>query len=152
MVSVTWRCDDFSEWNSWTEKMLAVGTLHLRVLWFLKIVTNYISKEYQRYVSFPVYTESISWHDRHMLICVAIIKSGVTMVCINKRSSDCAIFDVYIAMISMLRVYLFFVVRFFGLSLSQIYHICMQTLRTKISVYYCMNAENFWLSFFNGVR
>lgn len=24
-VSVTWRCDDFSEWNSWTEKMLAVG-------------------------------------------------------------------------------------------------------------------------------
>lgn len=42
-----------------------------------------------------------------MLICVAIIKSGVTMVCINKRSSDCAIFDVHIAMISMLRVYLF---------------------------------------------
>lgn len=45
-VSVTWRVDDFSKWNSWTEKMLAVElasqtltgpvyvqrTSHLRVL------------------------------------------------------------------------------------------------------------------------
>lgn len=65
------------------------------------------NKLYFKSVMFPGYTESIMWHDRHMLICVAIIKSGVTMVCINKRSSDCAIFDVHIAMISMLRVYLF---------------------------------------------
>lgn len=68
-----------------------------------------------------------------MLICVAIIKSGVTMVCINKRSSDCAIFDVYIAMISMLRVYLFLL---FDFSVC-LYH--------KFIIYACRLCEPFRL-------
>lgn len=94
--------------------------------------------------------ELILWYDRYILICVVIIKFGVIMVCINKRSFDCVIFDVYIVMILMFCVYLFllfdFLVCFYYKFIIYVCRFCELKF-----VYYCINVENFRLLFFNGV-
>lgn len=92
-----------------------IGVLNFN--WFCLCLKNFIfvcfmifensNKLYFKSVMFFGYMELILWYDRYMLICVVIIEFGVIIVCINKRSFDCVIFDVYFVMILMFFVYLF---------------------------------------------
>lgn len=141
-VSVTWRVDDFSKWNSWTEKMLAVElesqtltgpvyvqrTSHLRVLWFLKIVTNYISKAC---CSLVHGIDFVTWQTYVNLCCNYWIRRDNSLHQ-QKEFWLCNIWCLFCYDFNASCVFVF-VVRFFGLSLSQIYHICKFIIYANLS-------------------